>query len=97
MMKAEEALALKVNCDLSDSQYQVLRNSSLKQNAEIYPSVKVIFDAKSKFYPENLEILETSAKCYVQSMVNHTLSRIMNISNAECLDLQLTETTNSNY
>ena len=30
MMKAKEALALKLNCDLSDLEYQVLRNSSLK-------------------------------------------------------------------
>ena len=40
----------------------------------------------SKCYPENLEISERSAKCSAQSMVNHTLSGIRNISNAECLD-----------
>ena len=67
MMKAEEEpFALKVDCNLSDSQYQVLRNSSLKQNADIYPSVKLIFNKKSKCYPENLEILETSTKYSVQ-------------------------------
>ena len=46
----------------------------------------------SKCYPENLEISERSAKCSAHSMVNHTLSGIRNISNAECLDGS--ETTN---
>ena len=35
MMTVEEALALKINCDLSDQQYQMLRNASLRQNADI--------------------------------------------------------------
>ena len=51
MMKAEEALALKINGDLNDSKYQLLKNSSLKQSGRIYPSVKVIFDKKSKMLP----------------------------------------------
>ena len=37
MMNDANALALKVNCDLSDTQYQMIRNSSLAQDANIYP------------------------------------------------------------
>ena len=66
MMKAEEALALKINCDLSDLQYQVLRNSSVKQNAEIYLSVKVICDEKSKCYTENLESFRNICQVFNQ-------------------------------
>ena len=46
----------------------------------------MIFDEISKCYPGNLELSKTPAKCSVQSMVNHTLSRIMSISNTEYLD-----------
>ena len=77
MMSPEDALALKIQCDLSDSQYQLLRNASLKQNADIFPTLHNILDVKANCYPEHIEITETSAKCSLQSMLDHTLSRIV--------------------
>ena len=79
MMTAEDALALKIQCDLSDGQYQLLRNASKKQNADIFPTLHSILTAKSACYPEDTEITET-AKCSLQSMADHTLSRILAMS-----------------
>ena len=80
MMTAEDALALKIQCDLSDGQYQLLRNASKKQNADIFPTLHSILTAKSACYPEDTEITETAAKCSLQSMADHTLSRILALS-----------------
>ena len=80
MMEPEDALALKIQCDLSDDQYQLIRNSALKQNANIYPTLHSILVAKSNCYPKEIEITETSAKCTLQSMVDHTASRILDQS-----------------
>ena len=80
-MKISEGLALKVATDLSDSQYQMLRNSSIKHNANIYPTLHEIAIAKKECYPDDIEFTETSAKCKVQNMINHTLNRILSIDN----------------
>ena len=79
-MVPETALALKVHCNLSDDQYQMIKNASKAQFADIYPSLHKIFDIKQKCYPEDLQITETSAQCSLQNMVNHTLSRILVVS-----------------
>ena len=85
MMLPEDALALKIQCDLSDDQYQLLRNASLKQNANTFQSLHSIFAVKSACYPEVTEITETSAKCSLQSMVDHTLSRVIEQSDDDKL------------
>ena len=88
MMSTEDALALKIQCDLSDSQYQILRNATMKQNANIFPSLKKILAAKSACYPDDTEISETSAKCSLQSMLDHTASRILQLNNQNSSDLE---------
>ena len=80
MMSPEEALALKVQCNLSNDAYQMIRNSACEHNANIFPSLHNILKVKYESYPDNLTITETSAECSLQDMVNHTLSRIMSIS-----------------
>ena len=79
-MVPETALALKVHSNLSDDQYQMIKNASKAQFADIYSSLHKIFDIKQKCYPEDLQITETSAQCSLQNMVNHTLSRILVVS-----------------
>ena len=58
----------------------MIKNASKTQFADIYPSLHKIFDVKQKCYPEDLQITETSAQCSLQNMVNHTLSRILVVS-----------------
>ena len=47
-MSTDTALALKVQCGLSDSQYQLLRNAALQHNSDIFPTLKNINQEKSK-------------------------------------------------
>ena len=47
-MKAEDALALKVHCNLSDDQYQMIRNSSKHHHADIYPTLHKVFEEKKE-------------------------------------------------
>ena len=78
-MKLEEALALRTQTDLSDIQYQMLRNSSLSHNVKIYPSLNKLGEEMLKCYPEGVQFTEMSAKCSLQSMLNHTVTRIINM------------------
>ena len=80
MTSPEEALALKIHCDLSDNQYQMIRNASIQQNANIFPSLHNILEAKTKCYPNDLKVTETSAECSLQNMVDHTLNSVISLS-----------------
>ena len=80
MMSGESALALKTHTNLSDQQYQILRNASLKQNADIYPTLINLKTAQKMCYPTNIHIGETEAKVELQSMVDHTLVRVVSMS-----------------
>ena len=51
---------------MSDESYQKVRNSSLDHNADIYPTLHEIREAKQQCYPNNMEITETMAKCSLQ-------------------------------
>ena len=75
-MATKEALSLKVHCGLSDSQYQMIKNSAKRHNADIYPSLHEIYQEKLKCYSSNIEITEISSKTSLQDMVNQTLSQI---------------------
>ena len=77
MMKNEEALALKVQCNLSDNQYQMIRNAAKKQHANIFPPLHHIQTVKPNCYPNDTVVTETSAHCSLQSLVDHTASRII--------------------
>ena len=78
-MKLEEALALKLQTDLSGIQYQMLRNSALSHNVKIYPSLNKLGEEMLKFYPEGVQFTEMSAKCSLQSMLNNTFTKIINM------------------
>ena len=91
MMTGAEALALKINCDLSDNQYQMIRNSALKQNANIYPTLQTLRSVKSECYPDNVHITETSAKTSLQSLVDKTLSRVLLMCETELKEVDTCE------
>jgi hypothetical protein len=51
-MTPTEALALYIDADMTKSSYQKFRNSSLLQNADIFPTYNAIGEEKAKCYPE---------------------------------------------
>ena len=83
-MSPEDALALKVSTDISDENYQKLRNACKKLcNADIFPTLHEIREAKLKCYPEDLAISEVSASSSVQNLLDHTVSRILETTDLE--------------
>ena len=73
MMSEEQALAFKIHCDLSDQQYQMIRNSIWQQNADIYPLRKKLLEPKHECYAVDIVISEIHAKVSLPSMLDHTL------------------------
>lgn len=76
----EEALALIINCGFSVDQYKTLRIGAKERGADIYPNYHRILNAKTLCYPENIVITETSAQVQLQSLLDHTVSRLVNVS-----------------
>ncbi|EFN75999.1 hypothetical protein EAI_13213, partial [Harpegnathos saltator] len=76
----EEALALIINCRFSVDQYKTLRIGAKERGADIYPNYHKILNAKTLCYPENIVITETSAQVQLQSLLDHTVSRLVNVS-----------------
>lgn len=75
-----EALALIIiNCRLSVDQYQTLRIGAKDRDANIYPNYHKLLDAKALCYPENIIITEKSAEVRLQSLLDHTVSRLANV------------------
>ena len=75
-MTPAEALSLKVQTNLSDEQYQMIRNSSIAHNADIYPTLHALLEEKKKCWPPNMQFSETSASCSLQNILDHTASRL---------------------
>ena len=80
-MTPEDGLALKIQCNLSDTQYQLIRN-------DIFPSLKSIQSVKSSCYPQETEITETSALCNLQSLLDHTASRILQLDSQKLIGIE---------
>ena len=78
-ISTDTALALKVQCGLSVSQYQLLRNAALQHNSDIFPTLENINQEKSKALPspESIEINETSAQCSLRGLMDYTLARVI--------------------
>ena len=76
----EKALAVIVDCDLSYKSYHKLRTSAVEQNADIFPTNNDIAVAKRDCYPDEINVTETQAECDVQSLLQHTSSRLIKLS-----------------
>lgn len=84
------ALALYIDMGLSRKKYQMLRNFNKKNQLsnEKFPEYGELRKAKTDCYPSNIEITNTSATVSVQSLVDHTLYRlIMSLTNEEVKEL----------
>lgn len=82
----EEALSLLLDISLSKEQYTVIRGGSKSKGADIYPTYNDVRDAKSCCRPErdSIQVTETMARVPLQSLLNHTAKRIVNLQ-TECI------------
>lgn len=75
-----EVLSLFVETNLTKHQYLLIRafiNS--KADFDFLPSYERILLAKSQSYPNDIEISESKAEVELQSLLNHTTTRILQL------------------
>lgn len=83
---ADEALALMVDLKLTKFQYDLLHTQAKKRCADIYPPYSHVLEAKKRCYPEGIELSDYGASITVQSVVDHTCPRLIEICDANLLE-----------
>lgn len=70
----EEALAIFINAELTRKQYEVIHGA----NKNVYPCYSLLKKAKTQCYPseDSITVSETSAEVTLQSLLDHTTSRL---------------------
>ncbi|GBN29823.1 hypothetical protein AVEN_129084-1 [Araneus ventricosus] len=75
----EQALVLMVDNGFSTRQYQRILEHAENLNCKLYPSYHKVKEAKQVCCPHSISMTETSAEITLQTLVNHTVSRICHI------------------
>lgn len=73
----EEALSLFLEGNFTTHQYQLVREANKKR----FPSYKKIQEAKKLCYPNDLDITESCAEVKLQSLLDHSVGRLMQFQN----------------
>lgn len=82
-MSASDGLALLIDANLSQTQYQMIRNRTVNCGVDVIPSYKNVREEKQKCLPAKLEITPTKAHVSLQNMMNHTTQRIIILKRPE--------------
>ena len=73
----EEALAFLLANNLTKEQYCAMKQACAESNADLWPNYNVILGAKKDCRPPDIRLQELSADVPLQSLLNHTVSRIL--------------------
>lgn len=73
----DEALALLLDLDLTKQQYEYFRKCITDKNLNLFPAYKYVLEAKTQCYPDNMEISDIGAKIKLQSLLDHTVTRLL--------------------
>ncbi|XP_046384825.1 uncharacterized protein LOC124155152 [Ischnura elegans] len=76
-LSEEEAVSLIVTAQLTKSQYLFIRETAKFHGHDIYPNYERVKKAKKVTYPEGITIEEEKCEVDLQSLLNHTASRII--------------------
>ncbi|GBM73045.1 hypothetical protein AVEN_268524-1 [Araneus ventricosus] len=68
-----------VDNGLSTRQYLRIREQAENLNCKLYPLYHKVKEAKQLCYPHSISVTETSAEITLQTLVDHTASRICHI------------------
>lgn len=68
-----EALSLLIEAQLSRKQYEIIRNYA----KDIFPSYKLVQAEKALCYPKDVQVTETEAVVPLQSLLDHTATRLI--------------------
>ncbi|XP_076663948.1 uncharacterized protein LOC143370380 [Andrena cerasifolii] len=87
----EKGLSLFITTNLSKRQYNLLRETGLKEGTNIYPSYYKIKQAKEDCYPpiNFISVDEQMAKINIQALLDHTSSRILKVLQEQTPTLEL--------
>lgn len=77
VLSADQGLAIFLQAKLTKYQYEVIRKVTKTVGCCIFPSYKKIILAKKQCYPNDLSVTETSAGVPLQSLMDHTVRRIL--------------------
>lgn len=72
----DEALVLYIDGKFTKHSYKLMQAGAKVKNANIYPPYEAILAAKKRCYPSEIVVSESVAEISLQSMVDHTVSRI---------------------
>lgn len=87
-MSVEKALALYVDNKFTKEQYLSIQQTSKAHNANIYPTYGNLLTAKTECYPSDIVITEISGEICLQSLLDHTIKRLV-IAQLEVLKSQV--------
>ncbi|XP_036148284.1 uncharacterized protein LOC118647442 [Monomorium pharaonis] len=73
----DQALSLLIRGKLTKSQYNLIRLGAKEMGSDLYPSYKRILEAKKQCYPNGITVTDDSAEVSLQSLLNHTASRLL--------------------
>lgn len=90
---SEQALALIMDASLSKYQYENLRKATNDLGFNIFPSYLKVLQSKKECYPANVEVTESMACVPLQSLLDHTATRILMAQSEEMLENMDEETT----
>lgn len=76
MLTPENAVALIIDTNLSTHQYRKMREYSISNNIKMYPCYSNVYSAKLACYPKDIRITETVAEIKLQSLIDHTVTRL---------------------
>lgn len=83
-MSGEDALAMLVDAKLSRQQYEIIRRSV----PEKFPSYKIVQAAKKPCYPTDIQVNDMCAVVPLQSLLNHTVGRLLSTLKPVLVSLQ---------
>jgi hypothetical protein len=83
----DQALAMIIEGKFTTSQYNLIRLQTKEMGCDIYPSYKCVVEAKKRCYPDTIEIMDDRAEVSLQSLLNHTASRLIQICDPVSISL----------
>ena len=73
----EMALSLVLATNQTRDGYQIYRNKSKNQGADIFPTVRELGKAKLACYPTDIKVTDIASECSLYSLIDHTISRLL--------------------
>lgn len=75
--RSDEIVSFINEAKLTKHQYILLKNLINSKIPNVFPSYQKVFEAKTRCYPTDIRVTESSAEMNLQSLLDHTSNRIV--------------------